>query len=62
MEKRSVPLAGRKNSMPMLPIAQRHVGDLVPRRLFVFAFRPLSGKQKIVPLRPLRLCGEKKYG
>jgi hypothetical protein len=70
MEKRSVLLAGRKNSMPVLPIAQRHVGDLVPWRLFVFAFRPfiplvlagLSGKQKIVSLRPLRLCGEKKYG
>jgi len=35
MEKRSVPLeAGRKNSEPVLPIAQWHLGNLVLQRVF----------------------------
>ena len=36
--------------------------SLGPKRLLIFAFRPLSGKQKnkTSPLRAQRLCGENK--
>jgi len=60
MEKRSVPLkAGRKNSKPVLSIAQKHLGTIIVKRLFVLLSALSAESKKICFLRPLRLCGEK---
>ena len=54
MEKRSVPPeAGRKNSEPVLPIAQWHLGNLVLQRVFAerkklnFCFPAMKKKSKL---------------